>query len=233
MRGEASDRAECVNELLAGEPVVVLERGAKDWVQIELADGYRGWVDRRQIAPRTSQTTGEPMWLSASVSRWEGVPGGVLPAGALAHRTATGWAVGPWAARPLDGDPSPWMSSMGAWALSMLGVPYVWGGRSSWGLDCSGLVQLAGRLCGLDLPRDASQQVAVGRDVAWDDAREDDLAFFQNASGQITHVGICLEGHQLVHASGEVRVDRLTSAGIERPSDGVQTHELACIRRLG
>lgn len=233
MRGEASDRAECVNELLAGEPLVVIDGGPNDWVRIELEDGYRGWVDRRQLAPRIPQEGEDRMWLSTAASRWEGVPGGMLPAGALVRRTPSGWAVGPWETRPLDGDPTPWTSTMGAWAQRMLGVPYVWGGRSSWGMDCSGLVQLAGRLCGHDLPRDASQQVGAGKEVAWGDAREDDLAFFQNASGQITHVGICLDGHQLVHASGEVRVDRLTPTGIERTADRVQTHVLSCIRRLG
>ena len=124
-----------------------------------------------------------------------------------------------------------WSGSMFEWALTMKGVPYHWGGRTGWGFDCSGLVSLAAALVGCSVPRDASQQAMVGNEVPFEAIQLDDIAFFENQNGAITHVGICNGEGEIIHASGEVRLDRLEGSDLLRHEDGVKSHSLALVKR--
>jgi len=233
LRAEASDRSECVNEVLAGETVTEMALGPNDWVQVRLPDGYEGWMDRRQLIPVREMWRGRPMRLSAMSSQWKGVKGGWLPAGAVVRELEGRWFLGEIEIEPTDAPPQVHAGSMWEWAQSMLGVPYHWGGRSGWGLDCSGLTSLAAALVGKNVPRDASQQALLGEEVAVEEARKDDIAFFHNSEGHITHVGICGGTDQVIHASGEVRVDRLKGSTLIRHEDGRASHNLAFVRRWG
>ncbi|MBI1317025.1 hydrolase Nlp/P60 [bacterium] len=118
-------------------------------------------------------------------------------------------------------------------ALDFLHAPYLWGGRSIWGIDCSGLVQVAFKRAGRDLPRDAFQQAELGTVLGFvDEAEPGDLAFFHNPEGRIVHVGLLLGDHRIVHASGRVRIDRIDQTGIFNAELNRHTHALRFLKRL-
>ncbi|MEX2380321.1 MAG: C40 family peptidase, partial [Vicingaceae bacterium] len=119
------------------------------------------------------------------------------------------------------------------YALMLLNAPYQWGGRSPFGIDCSGFIQIIYKLIGISLPRDASQQAEVGQALSFiEEAEEGDLAFFDNEEGQITHVGIILENNRIIHASGMVRIDQLDHQGIYNQEIKNYTHRLRLISKI-
>jgi len=119
-----------------------------------------------------------------------------------------------------------------SFALSLLGTPYFWGGRSPFGLDCSGFVQLCCKQIGYQIPRDAAQQAMMGKEVK-EDFLPLDLLFFRAAyenKSKITHVGFCWEDGKVLHASGRVKLDKLAGGKI---FDGEKvTHTMLSAKRL-
>lgn len=222
-RENPSDRSEMVTQLLYGEGFEILEAQEK-WYRIKcLTDGYECWLDHRQV-----QDSGE--WIEAK------------------HIL-----VAPAAAPPLMEVPLLFAGSLLTdeemdtlrdaqdlpiryWAEQWLGAPYLWGGRTIAGVDCSGFVQVAYSVRGIALPRDAWQQIECGVLVGFvEDAQNGDLAFFDNEEGAITHVGIVIQastGTRIIHASGQVRMDPLDHQGIFDEARGAYTHNLRLIKRI-
>jgi gamma-D-glutamyl-L-lysine dipeptidyl-peptidase len=111
-------------------------------------------------------------------------------------------------------------------------TPYLWGGKSVFGIDCSGFVQQVFKMFGMKLLRDAYLQAEQGSVVAsLEESKLGDLAFFQNENGRVIHVGIILENNQIVHASGKVRMDTVDEKGIVNNETGKRTHQLHSMRR--
>ena len=128
---------------------------------------------------------------------------------------------------------TPQQDDLLAFAFHYLNAPYLWGGRTPAGIDCSGFVQIVFRSLGINLPRDASQQISHGEVVDFvEEARIGDVAFFANDEGLIVHTGIVCGHQQILHASGFVQINTLDENGIFNQSMGRYTHTLRIIKRI-
>lgn len=239
VRSEPSDRAEQVTQWLFGETADVLEASAK-WALLKFHhDGYQGWVDRKQMAPARD---GVDLGPTRSIEQFLHIPtaagtmllpfGAVLPAYNGGAFTMGGEQLafpGRTTAQP-NGTP---VMRLLALKDQWMNTPYLWGGRSPFGVDCSGLTQMLFLAAGLGLPRDAWQQAELGKPVDFIDlATSGDLAFFDNDEGRIIHVGIILEKHAILHASGRVRIDRIDHQGIFNAQEKKYTHKLRMVKRV-
>ena len=233
-----SDTSEQVSQTLAGEHIKILEKGRGKWVKIKsLNDNYVGWTDGHHFKFNFDSTSDSCM-LKSTISKWREESSGAelwLPAGSMltynndGEYMLSGSVVIPCA---IDNPLGEKQESLSKTALKFLKAPYQWGGRTVSGIDCSGLSQIVSKLNGITIPRDASQQVKSGVAVAWSMRCENDLAFFENQNGSITHVGILVSKDELIHASGYVRVDKLTVEGVFNVEEDRITHKLTCLRRL-
>jgi gamma-D-glutamyl-L-lysine dipeptidyl-peptidase len=117
-------------------------------------------------------------------------------------------------------------------AFKFLNTAYLWGGRSVFGIDCSGFTQQVFRMLNMPLLRDAAQQATQGELVSFlPEARCGDLAFFDDPEGRIIHVGLLLNEQEIIHAAGKVRIDKIDNQGILNVDTGQRTQQLRFVRR--
>ena len=241
LRREASHRSEMVSQLLFGEMVDGLEKQG-EFMKIKSAyDGYEGWCQIRQMTPiegneypfitkysRNTEDIVKVNGVSCQLS-----PGSTCMVPDAQQEIMIG-KYGLSFSVHYENDIS--FRDKGAevlhYARMFLGTSYLWGGRSRYGIDCSGLTQVAFMLSGLFLPRDSGPQSQEGEIVnLLQEARPGDLAFFDNEEGRIVHVGILLNPEFILHASANCRIDRIDHQGIVHFETGERTHHLRIIRR--
>lgn len=241
----SADNAELGTQLLFGDVFVIEETSAdQKWIRITITgDNYSGWIDAKQHRRISKEyydlvlTYESPLCkgligLLQSDKRFIPVlMGSVLPF----YKNGTVTLEGEvftyqgeiiYAKRTTD------PRQVEAIAHFYLGAPYLWGGKGHFGIDCSGFVQQVFKFCGYNLPRDAWQQAQCGLDVPFSASRGGDMAFFSEDAGKITHVGIITQSGQIIHASGEVRIDYFDPKGILNVEKRVYSHRLVAIKRL-
>ncbi len=235
IRSEASDGSEIVSQLLFGEPVEILKFG-DPWIKIRtILDGYEGFMDIKHLLPLTEKEFKK--WLSEFSYQEEFINTIHTPWGKqLTSRGSlisidSNFKIGDFAFSHNLKAGELTLSPVDL-AKELLNVPYLWGGKSIFGIDCSGFIQLIFRLFDINLPRDAFQQAEIGELVEFKDSMPGDLAYFINKNDKIIHVGLIIENENIIHASGRVRIDQLTESGIFNSDYARDTHKLHFIKRI-
>lgn len=241
MRAEAAHRSEMVSQVLFGEAVELLEQGPEKWVRIRcLYDNYEGWTwsqmyteVQEPIARCEAHMAAD--WVNEITINTQKMQ---LPFGCDLRGLQNGnaeWGKYSWSFKGNHLDPKytkPTEKNIRKLASLYLNTPYLWGGRSVFGVDCSGFVQVIFKAVGISLLRDASLQATQGEAIGFlQEAVCGDLAFFDNAEGKITHVGILYNDNEIIHSSGKVRVDKIDNQGIINSETGERTHKLRIIKR--
>lgn len=234
VREEDAHRSEMVNQLLFGEVCESLEEKG-EWVRLRsIYDGYEGWVIKQSMEP-IEKMESENFYFPfspLSLLNWNGSPM-LIPCGSFLTGYEEGklWNGGSFYEGPVHAFDSPLsLKELCTFSFQFLNAPYLWGGKTILGIDCSGLMQILFRFAGIKLLRDAYLQAGQGNEVN-DDPKSGDLAFFVNEKGRVTHVGMMLDDKRIIHASGKVRIDNLDKKGIIR-KDGTRTHQLSTLRRF-
>ncbi|OYT16994.1 MAG: hydrolase Nlp/P60 [Bacteroidetes bacterium 4572_77] len=239
LRELASDRSEMKSQLLFGDIFEVLEEVAHNWIYIRNAyDNYEGFIDPKQqisIAEeeynrlcKLQLVNDMPISIASSQGEMH------LPLACSFYEKDLQIKTFSYSlpAQLISFNNNPLHNIM-AVAKSFLNAPYLWGGKTLWGVDCSGFTQSVFKVMGIKLLRDASQQATQGEILSFlQEVKEGDLAFFDDEEGQINHVGILLSANEIIHASGKVRIDKIDHQGIFNEELGKYTHKLRILKRM-
>lgn len=245
-RREPSDTSEMVTQLLFGDHFEVLEVQGS-WCRIRTAyERYECWIDKKQFLPVQEPTyailaNSEPLCTNELVQimtdnrskqLFPVVIGSTLPnfdnGECIIENTSYAYD------GAYVGGRLPFTKSgITETAMMYLGAPYLWGGKTPFGIDCSGFTQMVYKLNGIKLLRDASQQSEQGETLSFvEEAEAGDLAFFDNEEGRIVHVGIVLDNNKIIHASGKVRIDGFDHHGIFNSERKEYSHRLRLLKRI-
>lgn len=241
LRIEPNDRSEIVSQVLFGEHFEVLEN-FNQWAKIKLQfDHYEGWIDSKQFQRITEsdfrQLSEDAIILNSDLIEYITSFNNFLmpiPLGSslsyLNHSDINTQNFDFEGLRISGIKPK---SNLINTSYMYLNAPYLWGGKTPFGIDCSGFTQMVYKLNGYHLLRDASQQATQGEALSFiEESEPGDLAFFDNEEGKIIHVGIIMEDNYIIHASGKVRIDRLDHLGIYNAEINKHTHKLRVIKKI-
>jgi hypothetical protein len=223
-----------INQLIYGDIIEILEEKEK-WVKIKsVFDDYIGWIDKKQYFKIDDNITidlNKPVYSIDLVEFIENNNNELvtIPIGSdisnisLMNHKFDG--------KTISGKNN--RNSIVNTALSFLNSPYLWGGKTPFGIDCSGFTQMVYKINGYKLSRDAKDQANQGETLSFiEESEAGDLAFFNNDQGDIIHVGIILQNNHIIHASGKVRIDRIDHSGIYNNDLNKHTHSLRYIKKI-
>lgn len=237
LRADKQDQSEIVSQLLFGEVATVLDQ-VQQWVKIAVHhDSYEGWVDRKQlvvIEESTFDRIAQIKERQSQIAVQLNTPWGktVVFQGSPILSSKKSFEIDEMKFSWLNAIPLMNQGSIEQIALSYFNSPYLWGGRTRYGIDCSGFTQTVFHQKGIQLMRDASQQVQQGSKIDYNDIQAGDVVFFASPkTGKVTHVGIYLGEKSIIHAHGRVRVDELRPEGIYNLEDQHLSHHFYAIRR--
>lgn len=214
MYKESNHRSEMTNQLLFNEIGHVIEEYNDEWILVKSSlDKYEGWILKSQVKFISHKDYMKIQRFTA-VKRTHDF---LTPFGTFIEGNT-----------PPVTNPKKLVDK----AFTFLNAPYLWGGKTIFGIDCSGFSQIIYRLAGYNLPRDAYQQEEYGEIVSYGSHKIGDAVFFENEDGKITHVGILVNEDLIIHASGTVRLDTFTEKGIWNSELNKQTHKLKSIKRF-
>ena len=245
-RKEPSDHSEMVTQLLFGDHFEIIESQGS-WCKIKIAyDDYECWIDKKQFLPIAEPSfdllnTGELFCVNELVKiitdknisqHFPIVIGSTLPNfydGECAVENATFL----YDSAFVNGFLPFTKSGIVEIGMMYLNSPYLWGGKTPFGIDCSGFTQMVYKLNGIKIKRDAHQQAEQGETLSFvEEAEAGDLAFFDNDEGKIVHVGIVMDNNKIIHASGKVRIDGFDHHGIFNNDKKDYSHRLRLLKRI-
>lgn len=241
LRIEPNDRSEILSQVLFGEHFEILEQ-LKPWVKIKLQfDNYEGWIDEKQFylinKVDFDKLSNEKIVLNGDLIQYiTGDNNFLMPiplGSSLSFLDFKEININNYL---FEGTKTSGINSKNDLintACLYLNAPYLWGGKTPFGIDCSGFTQMVYKLNGYNLLRDAKQQANQGEPLSFiEESEPGDLAFFDNDEGNIIHVGIIMNDNYIIHASGRVRIDRLDHSGIFNAEINKHTHKLRVIKKI-
>ena len=232
VRAEPSNKSELVTQILYGESFKLLDKKG-NWTRVKIYfDNYEGWIDNKQfqnisknffekITNEDDVFCGDLIGAPKDKNQNEQiiVLGSVLISLDFLNQKFTG--------KKHKKSKKTILKT----AKLYINSPYLWGGKTPFGIDCSGFTQMVYKLNGVKLNRDASEQAKQGKSLnSLDNSKAGDLAFFENNYGEIIHVGIIIDKTKIIHAHGKVRIDKLDSSGIFNSELNIYTHKLREVR---
>ncbi len=243
LRKEASHSSEMVSQILFGETYEVVQE-QNNWRLIKcIYDDYEGWIDVNQhqelnekdFMNITGSDAGVALELvSSAASGYHSIP--VVCGSSLPFFDGMNFKIGKekfiYNGQAIQSEAKN-IVLLERVAMRYLNAPYLWGGRSPFGIDCSGFTQVVYKFAGVQLLRDAYQQAEQGAVVNFiEEAQAGDLAFFGNEAGKIIHVGMILKDNRIIHSSGKVRIDKIDHFGIHNAETKKYSHQLKVIKRV-
>lgn len=245
LRTEPNHFNEMVSQILFGETYTVLSE-QNDWLRVQCHfDQLEGYIHISQHTNCLKETIEQleqiaPTYgfdiLSSAITNQEHIPvliGSNLPFfdGLSFHLNKKKIVYNGQVLSPDEINPSPHLIKK--IALKYVNAPYLWGGRTPFGIDTSGLVQIIFKLSGIKLPRESRNQIQLGNSLNMiNEAREGDIAFFKNELNDVIHSGVILEEGKIIHSHGKVRIDRIDSHGIFNEDTKSYSHQLRLIKRI-
>ena len=236
MRAEPQDTSELVSQVIYGETFKIIDKRA-NWSLIKLSfDNYSGWIDNKQLIEVEKRVydsvNSEINIYSLDLIEFIQIKNkGLLtiPLGSTLNNLKL-------FNHSYDGDTisrkQP-KENLVKTSLLLVNSPYLWGGRTPFGIDCSGFTQIIYKINGYKIDRDAKDQVKLGVSLSFiEESEPGDLAFFDNKEGDIVHVGIIMKDNHIIHAHGHVRIDRLDQTGIYNVDTRKHSHKLRVIKKI-